>query len=241
MKISPQLAPRGLTSVATPPGQPAQSFAQLIESGQSAGAITRQRARGFSEAGLMGLHFAPDGSVPHHAEGKPVTVRSQEESAASFTVPDLGEESAVLAGQLRTARAEELGGEGGSPRQQPALHSGSSSSAPLPALTQTAETLLPKTQQDETAWATSSSSLISRLTDRLPLRTVNLAKVKLSLVSEGKGMAIVLQGCTLDEEASLEFELNARRVATEFGVTVNRLIVTGTDNASGMRREGGMR
>ena len=240
MKISPQHAPRGLTSAATPPDQPAQSFAQLIESGQSAGTITRQRARGFSEAGLMGLHFASEGSVPRHGEAKPGAASPQAETAASFSAPGVREQPAMLAGQVLTTEAEGLGAEGGSPGR-PALHSGISRSAPFPVLSQTAETLLPRTQQGETAETASNSSLLSRLTRGLALRTVNPTAIRLSLVSEGNGMAIVLHGFTLNEEESLEFERNARSIAAEFGVTVNRLIVTGTDGARGMRREEGMR
>lgn len=202
----------------------APSFAQLLEAGSNAGTVSYNRALGFSEAGIMGLHFAFGASPAplDQADCAPDTSPTEAAIAATVDRP---------ATSLSVPAPKAPSGSAAAPAPGPIDHRAnggntSKSALEFPSLETDAAPFLPEADEgcESAARPASRHARATQENGKTP-------RLQLKLVSSGDEIAVVADGFGHDDETRRELEKSTRDVATEFGVTVSKLIVSSTSSA----------
>ena len=218
--VSPSLRTPGRRSTTT-------SFAQLLERGTQARSVMSHRALGFSETGILGVHFA-------HQQGRSFapTASASQDIAQSVTLPAAGQGATR---EQMTAAPEAAGTPNlenhGTPLGQ------RSGAAALPAL--------PVSDAKSPPAAMSSRAATTGASDQASPEVSHLARVRapappprrrspfqVRLVGVGAELVVILEGARGGDESILELEATARAVASEYCMVISHLFVKPNGNGT---------
>jgi hypothetical protein len=228
MKITSSLESFSSARQTATHGASTTSFARLLEGGTQARTVLSHRALSFSEAGVLGLHFA-------HEQGpsaKP-TALAYEDSAKPGNSP--AAEAAELAPRRTSTPAAEIQSDvlgrqtmaGPSPRAAlPPLIPGREASTAAPSEGFAAPAPLDQASPEEAP--------PNPLRPPTPPPTRRRLPFQIRLLGDGAELAVVLEGDRCGDESILELEATARAIASEYCMRISHLFVkpNGTGTAA---------
>jgi hypothetical protein len=201
-----------------------QTFVEMVETGRSARTITAERALAFAESGLLGVHYAvSDVAAPEAGGGAQVVAVTEVPAIAKALVGAAPVEAAKAPVTVR--------GTGPHPTV---------SAARVDAEARVRPQIRPEVTAIESARAFDEPELpefVTRLGQRLADRWVHIVNPRLLLHGKPEELTLVADGMGLGDENHSEIEAIVRRVAGEFGVTIQHLVIIPGTKAD--RREGG--
>ncbi|MFT4025397.1 MAG: hypothetical protein QM676_01150 [Novosphingobium sp.] len=220
MKVGPLFAAVPITPPGALRGGPAASFAQLLEGGAGAGTLLAQRALGFSEAGLLGVHFAQDLGDTAAIPGPEAVSGAATSEAPAGDLPRPMQAAPAPAEPPRSTLSPHGAGEAAS-RTDPLRSAG-------PATPQAALPDLPADGR-----ATPVSDFPSAPEEAGPVRPAfadrrfarRTSPFQVGLLGKGAELTIVVDGADGGEASISNLEETARAVASEYGVAIGRVIV----------------
>lgn len=196
------------------------SFAELLEAGTQARTVLSHRALGFSEAGLLGVHFAHEVGDPRPHTGAAGAATGQDATnldrlAEPEATPPIGAPPSgrVVALHEATAISQQPNGvllaRSSPSKTQPAMSAvprltaaPEGSDAPLPQDGRPGRTLPPSPS---------------------PARRRSPFHVRLS--GDGSELVVIVEGHLSGDESILELEATARAVASEYCMGISHLFV----------------
>lgn len=201
-----------------------QSFAARIEAGDRAKDIVQDRALGFSEAGLLGLHYA-------HGLSSNVADQSGQNNGTDFTPEALIPigakliDNAVVSSGNQTVSINVPRNSG--PTSGYVDATGSNRYLPNPA------TSLPSLEvkvvgADETA--NEMPSAVSKLFHNAISQSRPGIKLSLKIIETPHGISVICEESSVSEIEIQELTDLAQQIAKEFGVTIRRLVVNGKNS-----------
>ncbi|MBU6267856.1 MAG: hypothetical protein KGN34_09970 [Sphingomonadales bacterium] len=245
MKVDPRLPARSLWPA---PSQDAArdgvSFAQMLEGGTSAAQVVGNRALGFAEAGLMGLHFAL-GEVavppPGPSTARPDTAgsdRARSDRAgpapaapAAFTARA---ECAASPGSPRSAQTRAGPAADGAAMLRPAGNAAAASAIPA----ESALSLQSTGQDAAEPRPPEEPALTGRIAARIARLSSNPVPPRVRLREEAAGVAVIIDGYVPDGETSSDLEQLVRATVAEFGMTATGVLVTPTRGIGNTTKRG---
>ena len=201
-----------------------QSFAARIEAGERAKDIVQDRALGFSEAGLLGLHYAHDSSNNLSEQsgrngGTDITPEAMVATGATLF------DGAVLIADIEPASNNVPRNNGQTMGSVDATGSNRSLQKLAPS-SPSLEVLV--VGADETA--NELLSPVSKLFQKAILQSRPEHKFGLKVIETPNGISVICEDSSVSEAESQEFIDLAQQIAKDFGVTIRRLVVNGKNS-----------
>jgi hypothetical protein len=214
-------------SYAAPPQGPVrssaggQSFAARIEAGERAKDIVQDRALGFSEAGLLGLHYAHDSSSNAAAQAGR-NYRTDFTPEANITIDERLIDKSVVISDSQTLSINILPSGGQT--------SGNVDAARSNRFLRNPATSLPSLEvmvvgNDETA--NELPSPVSKLFQKAISQSRPGIKFGLKIIETPHGISVICEESSVSEIEFQELTDLAQQIAKDFGVTIQRLVVNG--------------
>jgi hypothetical protein len=202
-----------------------KSFAARIEAGERAKNIVQHRALGFSEAGLLGLHYAQD-SLNNVAEqpGR----NGETDIAPEAMVPTSAKliDKAIVKADNKTGsinqfpNSDKASGHTNSAGANRALQNLASSS--LPSLEVKA------IETGETA--NELQSPLSKVFQKEISQSRPVSKFGLKIIETPNGISVIFEETAVSETEIQELTDVAQQISKDFGVTIRRLVVNGKNS-----------
>lgn len=202
-----------------------QSFASRIEAGDRAKDIMKDKALGFSEAGLLGLHYGHDLSNNVADQSGPI-------SGADFTpeamVPTGAKlvDSAVIISDNETVLINV-------PRNRGETSGSVNALGPNLSLQNLAPSLpsleIKVVGPDESA--NELPSPVSKISQKAISQSRPGIKFGLTVIETPQGISVICKELAVSENEIQELTELAEQIAKDFGVTLRRLVVNGKNSA----------
>jgi hypothetical protein len=195
------------------------SFAKRIEAGGSARQITQDRALGFSETGLLGLHYAHNFSNKIMGRPAPSNLLATVTNPAavnSIPVPEeFGVQSSSNVQKFRITQVQESANEATTPKDT-FKNDFICEITPLPFVLMSTDVADTPAQLKPVILNAFEQAILRRSTEtRLALRVVETLQ----------GISVICDAEMVSSNDVIEFTDIANKVAMDFGVTVRRLVV----------------
>jgi hypothetical protein len=218
--------------LSTNTASPTRSFAQRIESGESARNIAQERARSFSETGLLGLHFA-HGSASNKQDNSYTKSDSNRPYYPSSAEPAQGDDSLKAAPFGVPVKVAE-------PSNVDAISSSTRISRAARGLDVTSVTLPlssgPLSPHNLSVGTKANKSLAARAVLKALSNFNGLKNITLRIVEEKQGLTIFIGNAELSPQVIKKMTVKANEIAKTFGVTVKEIfVINRSDRANGFR------
>ena len=222
MKIAP--SPESIHPNPRSPGRAGQTpgFAQLLEGGTEARSVMSHRALGFSEAGILGVHFAHEqgtSSRPTASENKDMARTDRLPATTKMAMPAM--ETATP--NLKSNRVVLGQRSNGAPLAGP----------PVPNPAEPPATVFGRiAMPDISGQAAAENTPLDTVRPPAPQPARRRLPFQVRLLGDDADLVVVVEGLRCGDESILELEATARAVASEYCIAISHLFVKPNGNGT---------